>query len=52
MTTPNTCIALLVILVSMAICLNPVDFGPAFKLIAVDEAYEWLVPLSSKALNL
>lgn len=53
MTTSNTCIVLVVISVCMAICGNPVDLGRTFiSSIAVDEAYQWLVPLSSNALNL
>ena len=53
MTTSNTCIVLVVIPVSMAIWRNPVDLGRTFiSSIAVDEAYEWLAPLSSNALNL
>ena len=52
MTTSNTCMVLVVIPVSMAICRNPVDLGrPFINSIAVDEAYEWLAPLSSSGLE-
>ena len=44
---------LVVIPVSMAICRNPEDLGRTFiNSTAVDEAYEWLAPLSSNAQNL